>query len=77
MLEAIGVHVDRSATAVAPDATLDELEAVERRLTDLLLERFHQSFEQIHSAGIEQQILAELGGVPATSAETTLGQPGT
>jgi hypothetical protein len=65
MLEAIGVHVDRAATAVAPDATLDELEAVERRLTDRLLECFHQSFEPIHRAGIEQQILAELGGVPA------------
>jgi hypothetical protein len=76
MLETIGVHVDRSATAVAPDATLDELEAVERRLTDRLLDCFRASFEPIHRAGIEQRILDELGGVPATSAETTRGQPG-
>jgi hypothetical protein len=65
MLEAIGVHVDRSATTIAPDATLDELEAVERRLTDRLLECFRASFEPIRRAGIEQQILAELAGVSA------------
>jgi hypothetical protein len=65
MLEAIGLTLDRAATSVAPAATLDELDAVERRLSDRLLECFHRSFEQIHRAGIEQQILAELGGVSA------------
>jgi hypothetical protein len=49
----------------APVASLDELEAMERRLTDRLLECFCRSFEQIHRAGIEQQILAELGCVSA------------
>jgi hypothetical protein len=65
MLEPIGLQPDPSATSVAPGASLDELEAVERRLTDRLLECFQRSFEQIQGAGIEQQIVAELGGVSA------------